>query len=133
VAHLEHSFPYWFCGNYAKWVDHDQEIPADGNLLLSLLAPRPVYVASAAGDEWSDPRGEFLSAVSASRVYALLGVGGLTTTEMPGMDQPIRGGNVAYHMRSGKHDVTAFDWEQYLQFLDARFHSQAGLASKKMP
>jgi hypothetical protein len=121
VQHLQHSFPYWFCANYAKWVGHDQEIPADGNLLLSLIAPRPLYVASAAGDEWSDPRGEFLSAVSVSRVYALLGKPGLETTTMPAVNQPVMRGDVAYHIRSGKHDVTAFDWDQYLNFLDLQF------------
>ncbi len=130
IAHLQHSFPYWFCPNYAKWVGNDQQIPADGNLLLSLFAPRPVYVASAVGDEWSDPRGEFLSAVSASRVYALLGVGGLSGAEMPAVDAPIHQGNVAYHVRAGKHDVTAFDWDQYVQFLDTHFHKKAVLSGK---
>lgn len=121
VEHLEHSFPYWFCANYAQWAGHDADIPADGNLLLSLIAPRPLYVASAAGDEWSDPRGEYLSTVSASRVYRLLGSGGLSGAAMPGPDQPLEGGNVAYHMRTGKHDVTEYDWDQYLRFLDEHF------------
>ena len=124
LEHLEHSFPYWFCANYAKWVGHDQEIPADGNLLLSLVAPRPLYVASAAGDEWSDPRGEFLSALSASSVYKLLGASGLVDSTMPLVDQPLLEGNVAYHIRSGKHDVNQFDWEQYLNFLDLQFGKQ---------
>ena len=123
VAHLEHSFPYWFCPNYAKWVGHDAEIPADGNLLLSLIAPRPLYVGSAVGDEWSDPKGEFLSAVSASRVYKLLGKPALEPdTQQPPLDHPIGlDGLVAYHERTGKHDVTAFDWEHYLDFLDNRW------------
>lgn len=122
VQHLEHSFSYWFCANYAKWVGHDQEIPADGNLLLSLIAPRPLYVASAVLDQWSDPRGEFISAVSASRVYNLLGKQGLAPDAvMPAVDQPIFAGDVAYHIRAGKHDVTAFDWDHYLDFLDLHF------------
>jgi dienelactone hydrolase len=120
VAHLEHSFPYWFCANYAQWVDHDSTIPADGNLFISLMAPRPLYVASAVGDEWSDPKGEFLSAVSASRVYALLGKPALPpNTPQPAIDQPIGlDGFVAYHDRTGKHDVTLFDWQNYIDFLD---------------
>jgi hypothetical protein len=122
VAHLDHSFPYWFCANYAQWVGRDTEIPADGNLLLALIAPRPLYVASAAGDLWSDPRGEFLSALSASRVYRLLGRRGLRGDTMPAVDQPTDPHrDVAYHIRSGNHDVTAFDWQQYLNFLDAHF------------
>ena len=125
IEHLEHNFPYWFCANYAQWAGHDQQIPADGNLLLSLIAPRPLYVASAVGDEWSDPRGEFLSAVSASRVYKLLGASGLTDTNMPAVDQPVHAGAVAYHVRAGKHDVTAFDWDQYLSFLNAVWPGKA--------
>lgn len=123
VAHLEHSFPYWFAPAYAQWVGHDATIPADGNLLLSLVAPRPVYVGSAEGDEWSDPHGEFLSAVSASRVYRLLGAPALAPdTPRPAIDQPIGlNGNVAYHERSGKHDVTLFDWQHYIDFLDNRW------------
>lgn len=123
VAHLEHSFPYWFCPNYARWVGRDSDIPADGNLLLSLIAPRPLYVGSAVGDEWSDPKGEFLSAVSASRVYKLLGKPALAPdTPQPELDHPIGlDGFVAYHERTGKHDVTAFDWQHYLDFLDNRW------------
>jgi len=120
VAHLEHSFPEWFCPAYARWVGRDAEIPADGNLLLSLNAPHLLYVASAVQDEWSDPKGEFLSALSASRVYRLLGKPALPPdTRMPAVDQPIGlNGYVAYHERAGKHDVTLFDWEHYLDFLD---------------
>ena len=120
VAHLEHSFPEWFCPAYAQWVGRDAEIPADGNLLISLNAPRLLYVASAVEDEWSDPKGEFLSALSASRVYQLLGKPALPPdTQMPAIDQPIGlNGDVAYHERAGKHDVTLFDWQHYLDFLD---------------
>jgi hypothetical protein len=132
VEHLEHSFPYWFCANYAQWAGHDATIPADGNLLLSLVAPRPLYVASAAGDEWSDPHGEFLSAQSASRVYRLLGKPALPPgLPMPAVDQAVgTDGFVAYHDRAGIHDVTAFDWQHYLIFLDRRWGTKAKRASR---
>jgi hypothetical protein len=121
IEHLNASFPHWFCGNFAQWVGRDAEVPFDGNLLLSSLAPRPLYVATAHEDQWGDPRGEFLSAVSASRVYELLGKQGLGTTEMPPVNVHI-GHTVAYHIRSGKHDVTEYDWDQYLDFLDTQLH-----------
>ena len=88
--------------------------------MLSLMAPRPAYVGSAELDKGSDQAGEFQSAVEASRVYRLLGKKGLDSTQMPGLNQPISG-DVGYHVRSGKHDVTAYDWDRYLDFMDRHF------------
>jgi hypothetical protein len=112
---LNAHFPHWFCANFRKYSGHEDQMPFDSHFLLALTAPRPLYVASAEGDQWSDPRGEFLGAVNASRVYELLGKPGLGTDQMPGIQQPIMH-TVAYHIRAGKHDVTAYDWEQYLKF-----------------
>jgi hypothetical protein len=121
VEHLNNSFRHWFCANYRQYIDNAAALPVDGNMLLALIAPRPLYVASAEEDLNSDPRGEYLSAVDASRVYELLGKPGLHSTQMPAVNQPVFE-TVAYHIRSGKHDVTAYDWEQYLNFADIQFH-----------
>lgn len=114
---LNSHFPHWFCANYRKYDDKEDTMPFDSHFLLALSAPRPLYVASAEGDQWSDPRGEFLGAVHASRVYELLGKKGIGTDKMPGLHEPIQH-DVAYHIRAGKHDVTDYDWEQYLKFAD---------------
>jgi hypothetical protein len=115
TRNLNTSFPHWFDGNFKKYNDHEDRMPFESHLLLSLIAPRGLYVASAEEDRWSDPKGEFLGAANASQVWELFGKHGIGTMEMPGLHQPV-GETVRYHTRAGKHDVTAYDWDQYLRF-----------------
>ena len=113
---LNTRFPHWFCANFRQYNDHEDQMPFDSHMLMALTAPRALYVASAEEDRWSDPRGEFLGAYHASRVWELLGRKGIPSDQMPANHQPVMGQSVAYHIRAGKHDVTAYDWEQYLKF-----------------
>jgi hypothetical protein len=120
TAGLNKVFPHWFCANFRKYSDHEDDMPFDSHMLLALSAPRPLYVASAEGDQWSDPRGEFLATVAASPVWELFGKQGIGTDQMPGTNQPIQH-TVAYHIRTGIHDITAYDWGQYIKFADAQW------------
>jgi hypothetical protein len=115
VKIINEKFPHWFGRLYKTYGDNTDSLPVDGHMLLSLLAPRPLYVASAEGDTWSDPKGEFLGAKEAGRVYALFGKKGIGVDQFPGLHQPV-GHTVQYHVRAGRHDVTPYDWQQYLRF-----------------
>ena len=118
IGIINQKFPHWFAANYKKYNDNVAALPVDQHMLLSLMAPRPLYVASAEGDQWSDPKGEFLSAKNAGVVYALFNKKGIDAADsMPPLHHPV-GQTIRYHIRAGRHDVTLYDWQQYLGFAD---------------
>lgn len=121
VKVINRVFPHWFCTAFRKFDDREDQLPIDQHLLIAAIAPRPAYIASAAKDSWADPQGEFLSTIGANPVYHLLGTEGLPANKMPPPDQPIHG-QLGYHIRTGKHDLTWQDWQHYLTFADHHLH-----------
>ena len=91
--------------------------PAAARMLVALSAPRPVYITSATKDLHADPMGEFLSARHADPVYGLFGLKGVGLANLPEAERSV-GHRIGYHLRTGEHAVTAFDWDQFLNFAD---------------
>lgn len=121
VADIARNFPHWFARQYATFGGREDQLPIDTHELLALIAPRPLYVASASEDLHADPKGEFLALKAAEPVYALFGLKGLDVDRQPAPDRPVSSGVLAYHLRTGVHDITAYDWAQYLNFADRQW------------
>jgi hypothetical protein len=119
IADICRNFPYWFCERYLHYVDREDALPFDQHALLACIAPRYVSVASAAGDTWADPVGEFLCCVAASKAYRAHGLDGLICEDrLPFVGDAYRKGHIGYHLRAGLHYFSREDWLQLIAFID---------------
>ena len=120
VQRINTSFPHWFCDKFQDYNANESSLPFDQHMLIALIAPRPVYIASASEDLWADPVGEFLSGRMAQPVYDLYGLAGLGVKVLPASNRPV-GEHVAYHLRAGKHNLLEYDWRQYIEFAQRHY------------
>jgi hypothetical protein len=118
VERINTAFPHWFTAAYKGFNTRVADLPVDQHMLLALIAPRALYVASADEDLWADPRGEFLSLAAASPAYALFGEPAIAAEAMPALETPLVAGRRGYHVRRGGHDLTPYDWERFADFAD---------------
>lgn len=110
--------PYWFTSQFAQGLLDGRRLSVDQPELLRLIAPRPLYIASASKDDAADPEGEFLSLRTASTCWS--------STANPWETRFPDAGEIrwhpylplGYHLRRGGHDMLAWDWERWLEFAD---------------
>lgn len=120
IKKINTSFPHWFNTNYKKFNDTEDALPVDQHMLIALVAPRPVYATNASKDLWADPKGTFLSLKNAEKVYALYGLKSNLPLHPPAINEAIIQSPIAYHNREGEHNLTGFDWDQFIKF--ANYH-----------
>lgn len=118
IARINTVFPHWFCRNFRQYNNNESALPVDQHMLIALMAPRLVYVASASEDAWAGPQGEFRSCLLASPVWALYEKKGLVGEVFPAIEKPLHEGSVGYHLRGGKHNLGVYDWTCYMDFAD---------------
>jgi hypothetical protein len=120
VRAITGSFPYWFARKFADYANDVNALPVDWHELVALHAPRPVYIATAEGDRWGDPRGSFLSGRNADPVYALFGETGVGVDDMPPVATSV-GQYIGFHTRTGSHGQNDYDWTEFMAFADRHF------------
>lgn len=114
VEIINTAFPHWFTPNYKKYNNNEAALPVDQHMLISLIAPKPVYATNASRDLWADPTGTFLSLKNAEKVYALFGLKSALPAEPPAINKPVIKPPLAYHNREGGHDLTVYDWTNFI-------------------
>jgi (4-O-methyl)-D-glucuronate---lignin esterase len=152
VTSMAKNYGYQFSRNFLDYSNAVDRLPVDSHMLLSLIAPRPVFLNTGTEDRWSDPRGEFQAAIAASPVYHLLGKTGVVTNfaygvtnlpanvltngsgavmrsealenyEMPQPDVPIMN-DIGFQVHTGKHEILPEDWDRFLDFADLHFYDK---------
>ncbi len=118
VYEINRAFPHWFCTNYRAYNNNEDALPVDQHMLIALIAPRPVYVASADRDLWGDPRGQYLALYQAVPAYNLFKIKSDFPEATPPLNTPWFSGNMAYHIRDGKHNMLLKDWNYFMDFAD---------------
>lgn len=124
IHNINTSFPHWFSNNYTKFNKRENDLPVDQHMLIALMAPRPVYATNASKDLWADPTGTFLSLKNAEDVYALYGKKSALPATPPTLNKPLIQSIIGYHNREGEHDLTAYDWNQFIKFSNYHFRQK---------
>lgn len=125
IAHLTapSRYPYQFAENYGTYAGFPDKAPMDANLLVALIAPRPLLLQTGSTDKWSDPKGEFLAEVAAGPVYRLLGKQDLGTDVWPPAGQLLLH-DLSYFMHEGGHGMVPSDWNVIVEFLKTYLHPE---------
>ena len=130
ISKVTRNFPHWFCRNYNKYAEREMEMDFDQHELLALVAPRLLCVASATEDHWAGQRGEWWGAKLASPAWELYGKKGLVADSYPAPETPQQEGCISYHLRTGKHSLSPYDWKCFMDF--AEHHGWRGACGARV-
>ena len=121
VEDITRVFPFWFCGNYRKYINKPEEMPFDQHFAVAACAPRYVLVGDATKDMWADQYSSQLSIVGASPAWKFLGKKGFIGKEEPAEEgDRFAEGDLCYHLRNGVHYLGRYDWLSYMKFIKER-------------
>ncbi|HYO84498.1 MAG TPA: alpha/beta fold hydrolase [Bryobacteraceae bacterium] len=105
VEQITSSFPGWFHPRLRFFAGREQYLPVDQNLLMAMVAPRGLLMASAYSEGQGAPFGFEHAFDSVAGVYRFL-------------DAESR---LGLSLRAGEHATTAEDIESYVDFFDSVF------------
>lgn len=122
LENMCNHLPSWICRNANLYANDVNSLPVDQHTLLATIAPRPLYVATAETDLWADHKGQWISAYHAAEAYELYDKKvAFTSPNQPPLDQPIVESSIGFHLRSGYHGLSYYDWARYMEFMEYHF------------
>lgn len=113
--------PHWFAKNFQLYSGKEKDLPFDQHFLLSLIAPRPIYLSSTFDAVMADPKGAFEAATQATPAYMLYNRLGLEQKQYPTQNTVNHQGYIAYHIRKGPPSFTIYDWNRFLDYADVLY------------
>jgi dienelactone hydrolase len=105
IEQITGGFPGWFHPRLRFFAGREHKLPVDQNLLMALVAPRGLLMASAYSEGQGAPFGFEQAFRSVRKVYSFLDA------------EP----RVGLSLRAGEHATTAEDIEHYIDFFDSVF------------
>ena len=115
VADICRNFPFWFCENYKKYCNNEENMPFDQHYLVASIAPRKVLIGSASEDIWADPVSEQLCCLAASPAFEK---GFVSSGEIAKIGEEFFEGNIGYHLRKGLHYFSREDYIKLIKFIN---------------
>jgi hypothetical protein len=126
VERINRVFPHWFDGVFKQFAGHEDRLPIDQNLLMCLVAPRPIFDTEGLQDKWSNPGNAFRALQAADKLYKFLGGRGMVGSGVIQAEEPIAGenaGDLIQYRRNTKHELNKDYWRVIFDFADAYFAS----------
>ena len=120
IKHITDTSRYYyqFAPAYHSFASHINDLPFDAHALVALMAPRAILLQTGDTDYWSDPKGEWLSAMAAAPVFQLLGKSVPTTTQWPAAGDTSQLFNtLGYYMHKGGHGTIPADWPLFIEYM----------------
>jgi hypothetical protein len=126
---------HWMAGNFLKYAGpmNPGDMPVDNHELITLCAPRPVFISGGAtdGDGWVDAKGMFLAVAGAGPVYRLLGKKDMGTAVFPPIETALTDGDIAFRQHAGGH-TPGPNWPTFLTFASRYLH-EPGVTAAPAP
>lgn len=110
IEQITGNFPHWFHPRLRFFAGREHKLSIDQNSIMSLVAPRGLFIVSAYSEGQGAPFGIEQGYRSVQSVYKLLGAEN----------------KLGIWLRPGEHATTAGDLERYVDFLDHVFSRPGG-------